>query len=157
MKLKGWKKLERFIQSQVHQIDPEVEVFLSSEDGAYVESHRIGFGIIRMTEADERFMAHLYANHPKAPKFPSFIYSMLHEIGHLHTREVLEQEDKEERARLMKSNDHTAYFNFPAEVAATTWAVEYAGQNTQRMARMAEHIEAAMGEFIMKNWTPDED
>ena len=89
-----------------------------------------------------------------------FLFSLLHEVGHHYTIGDLTEEDlKYEtfcREVLSCSNDtpeevNEAYFNLPAEILATQWALEYMLNNQEWCAKAFRKIYEAIRHFGNSN------
>lgn len=151
MKLKGLKKLEKRLNKIVNLIEEDIKLKVGSSDECVVSQRKIYFQILRNIGADRDFMKNIKEIYPAAPHRSACLYSLLHEIGHFHNAELLEQEDKELRKQIMESKDNHAYFLLPAEKAATDWAVQHATDRRYYLAYLDMEIEKAMVKFIAKN------
>jgi hypothetical protein len=152
MKLKGWKKLGRVINKIGKEIEPKLHYELSSLDQSSPSEKLVYFGILRTVDDDIMFMEHLNKVHTNAPILSTFIYSLLHEIGHYHTRKILNAEPHELRNKANAANDNcVTYFALPSEIAATAWAVEYARQHFCMLEVLQEKIEDKMHDFLRDN------
>lgn len=89
-----------------------------------------------------------------------FLFSLLHEVGHHYTLKDLTEEDlKYEtfcREVLNCSDDspeevNEVYFNLPAEILATQWALEYMLSNQEWCAKALRKIYEAMRHFGNSN------
>lgn len=80
-------------------------------------------GIILDSFADTIFMERLIKDYAVAPSCAPALWALLHELGHIATLEVLEEEDDNLRLVTYLSGDNNRYMSLPAEVAATDWAV----------------------------------
>jgi len=71
-----------------------------------------------------------------------FVFCILHEVGHHKTLHLLTEEDRYNE-RILRTlanvqglnNTDTLYFNLPAEVLATDWAIEYMKNNLEECRR----------------------
>lgn len=151
MKLKGWKKLGEKLFSLGVEIDENLQIFLSNEDACYPNEDTVFFSILRTTSGDERFMDNLRKVHPDAPKLPTYIYTFLHEIGHIMTKEVYNAENSEDRARIKATGDFDLYFSLESEKVATAWAVNYAIKNWIFVGWLTVEMEKAIKEFTDAN------
>ena len=151
MKLKGWKKLGKTISKIGKEIDKKLTYKLSSIDQSDPYMKKVYFGILRDVDGDMLFLEHLYKTYPNAPKLSPYMYSLLHEIGHCHTKKVLSEEPNELRKKANETNDHNAYFALPSEVAATNWAVKYAKKHYSSLLLLEKRIDDAMSIFLVDN------
>lgn len=153
MKLKGWKKLEKQMFALGLEIDEEIQVFLSAEDACYPDRKIVFLNALRDGGKDEKFGENLRKTFPDAPKFPTWIYAFLHEVGHIKTVDVLDRESVEERETVKASGDHAQYFTLDSEKAATKWAVDYAKTNWIFVGWLTIEMTKAVEEFTAKNIT----
>lgn len=153
MKLKGWKKLQRKLRKAVYPNFPSITLEIGAVDDAIVSRKLVHFGILRDNVSDDDFIKNLYKSYPNAVVLPAYMYSLLHEIGHIKTPMAMKRDDDKLRQKLMDKGDNFEYFQLPAEQAATAWAVRYARKNTWMTKRMARRIENAMRDFISENIT----
>ena len=89
-----------------------------------------------------------------------FLFSLLHEVGHHYTLGDLTEEDLEYetfcREVLSYSDDapkevNEAYFNLPAEILATQWALTYMINNQEWCAKASRKIYEAIRHFGNSN------
>ena len=153
MKLKGWKKLGKKMLDIGFEIDPDIQVFLSAEDACYPEDKVVFFSVLRTSWKDEVFGQNLRKMFPDAPKIPTYIYAFLHEIGHIFTKDTLDNEDKEKRQTVRESGDNALYCALDSEVEATKWAVDYATKNWIFVGWLTVEIERALQKFTDANLT----
>lgn len=153
MKIRGMGKLEKRIEKIAKTIDKRVKLEIGGSDACFIKQRKIHFSILRDYDQDKGYIDNLYATHKDAPKLPVYLYSLLHEIGHIHTEEILDDEDVEVREEIMRSGDSQRYFALPAEQAATAWAVQYAQENYATARVLAYKIEKAMEKFLKANIT----
>lgn len=153
MKIRGWRKLEKRLNKLVNLIEGNIKVEIGSLDESVISKRKIYFQIMRNIGMDKFFMNYLAKVYPDAPKLSPYMYTLLHELGHFNTKEILDNEDKAIREYLMKSGDNDKYFALPAEKAATNWAVGYAVNNSFFIKEIDRQIEKAMVKFISKNVT----
>ena len=153
MKIRGMGKLEKRIGKIAKTIDKRVKLEIGGSDACFTKQRKIHFSILRDYDQDRLYIDNLYATHKDAPKLPVYLYSLLHEIGHIHTEAILDDEDIEVREEIMRAKDNQRYFALPAEQAATAWAVEYAKNNNATVRVLAHKIEKAMEKFLQANIT----
>lgn len=89
-----------------------------------------------------------------------FLFSLLHEVGHHYTLENLTEEDLKYESfcrEILSCSDNTpkevnkAYFNLPAEILATQWALEYMINNQEWCAKVTRKIYEAVRHFGNSN------
>lgn len=153
MKIRGMGKLEKRIAKIAKKIDERVNLEIGGSDACFIEERKVHFSILRDYDQDKMYMDNLRNTHSDAPDLPIYLYTLLHEIGHIHTEEVWYEEDMEVRQQIMKSGENERYFLLPAEQAATAWAVQYAQENYTTARALAYEIEKAMEKFLKANIT----
>lgn len=151
MKLKGFKKLQKKLDKLAKEIDDGVSVELATADECFITLKIIRFNLLRLSYADQIYKEHLDENYSDRVKLPEYIYSFLHEMGHIQTAEIFLAEDKEERK--VAKGDNTLYFNLESEKAATAWAMDYAKENTVFVHWLTIQFERAINKFLAKNLT----
>ena len=89
-----------------------------------------------------------------------FLFSLLHEVGHHYTLGSLTEEDLKYESfcrEVLSYSDDTpkevneAYFNLPAEILATQWALEYMLNNQEWGAKASRKIYEAVRHFGNSN------
>lgn len=109
-------------------------------------------------ELDSMFVENIFATYQNAPRLSDFMYSLLHELGHLENYGV-EEDDRECRDVLMVPSDtmtvrerYAEYLQLPNEVAATDWAVQYATENYDVLEKWWNEVwTPAMRQFMDVN------
>lgn len=80
----------------------------------------------------------------------SFVWAILHELGHHATNDDLTEEEERycdrKRARIMRTKAKHPYYNLPDEVMATAWAVDYANTHTDEVREFSEKLLAVLYE-----------
>ena len=83
-------------------------------------------------------------------KLNSFVWSLLHELGHHATNDDLTEEEERycdrKRARVARTKAKHPYYRLPDEVMATTWAVEYANTHKEEVLEFSEKLLAVLSE-----------
>lgn len=151
MKLKGMRKLEKQIGKLVKEIDNTIVFKIGSEDMSIISQNKVFFSILRGTMADIMFRNNLNDTYPDAPNRSTYFYSLLHEIGHIRTKEEYYKEDTALRQTAMATGNNKLYFSLPAEKAATQWAVEYTQNNYGKTLTLDRKINYYIRKFIDKN------
>lgn len=151
MDIKGLNKLEKKLQKVVDMVNPKIKLKLGGQDCCIVEDKIVYFSILREYYSDRAYIDNLYSVYKDAPQLPVFLYSLLHEIGHIYTEYAWEEEDMDYRKKISKAGDNEKYFLLPAEKAATEWAVSYVRKYPKKTRRMAMDILKAMEVFLKAN------
>lgn len=137
------------INKFINQIDSTIIVGSCDQFCTNINTRTIYIGIQEHPKEDE--LIQNFIQERFGIIIDPFLIGVLHEVGHLMT---YEEELNEQRiimyALLAYTYDETqyeqyskAYFEIPAELAATTWAVEYYKNNT-------EHCEQFLDELFMR-------
>ena len=89
-----------------------------------------------------------------------FLFAILHEIGHHYTLYDLSQEELDDEAiyrQILGLSDKSAeelnllYFNLPAELLATKWAIDFIDENMEWCKKTQKKIYEAMRHFVKAN------
>lgn len=114
-------------------IAPKVKFSFNNDDSSYYNSDTDSINICAEdTENSEDFLAHVrqYHDFHETQLARSFVWVMLHEIGHYYT---FVEDDDEDRFRMLLNlafevdevDRRIAYYNLPNEWEATEWAINY--------------------------------
>ena len=83
-------------------------------------------------------------------KLNSFVWSLLHELGHHVTNDDLTEEEERycnrKRARVARTKAKHPYYRLPDEVMATKWAVQYANTHKEEVLELSEKLFAVLSE-----------
>ena len=94
-----------------------------------------------------------------------FLFAILHEIGHHYTLYDLSQEELDNEAiyrQILGLSDKSAeelnllYFNLPAELLATKWAIDFINENMEWCKKTQKKIYEAMRHFVKANRWDDQ-
>lgn len=137
------------IEKFIHSIDSTIEVDFNHNFCADISEYKIYIEDYEHPKEDE--LIQNFIQERFGIIIDPFLIGVLHEVGHLMTYEVeLNEQRTIMYALLAYTYDETqyeqyskAYFEIPAELAATTWAVEYYKNNT-------EHCEQFLNELFMR-------
>ena len=127
----------KVIKKFIHTIDPSIRIWTRNKGGFWCvisENH------INIPVKDYDFEANLYANFLKEKfnvDYNVFVISILHEIGHLKTHNLQLEAETQLLYLALKENYsedkieeyNYSYFNLPAELKATKWAIEFYKSN----------------------------
>lgn len=81
-----------------------------------------------------------------------FLYSILHEIGHSQTLDLVNEEDYAYSLdRKAEPISNYEYFRLPDEIIATQWAVDFLNENTEKVRVFWEEFVPLMMNFYKKN------
>ena len=166
MKYKGIRKLNKTVSSVLKPYGIK-NAFYDDEIGYcyFPGDGKVSFKIIEEDFSDELFIDFIRENFGYTV-FNSFIISLLHEVGHHYTLDLIDDETnafcefEKERISVDLANATTKeeikelnyqYFNLPDEIEATAWAVEYAEKHPQQIKRMWRKVCDALYTFCEKN------
>lgn len=166
--VKGLKKLNSVITKQLKGFG--ISKAVCSDDFSYWCIEEEVHYKLTQTIEDEWFMEFIEETFGYAPTNP-FIMSLLHEVGHHITIDIVEDEDmdfsEDEKERIseeMQTADaertkalEWEYFNLPDEIVATEWAVDYAVNHTEELEDMWQEILKALAEFYERNGVTNDD
>lgn len=146
--MKWFDRLDTAIKEFVTLIAPEITVVYGSEFAYYRSSSKVEY-TFEPAGLDE-FMENLETRCDFASCVSSFIWALLHEIGHHFTIEqVISDPDFDPITSLLVSElddpkCHAAYWNLPKERAATDWAIEFVRLNPDTVINAANNFNNAM-------------
>lgn len=135
------------------------KAFLDDEFYYYSIVEAIGYFLDfgRPSVANRDFMESVKRQKPKV-KLNIFVWCVLHELGHHATEDNFDDEEQDcidkKRARINRTKARRPYYNLPDELAATTWAVEYANTHREEVLEFEDRIFQAvknLKEFLEVN------
>ena len=167
-KVKGIRKLNKAIRTAFEPLGVK-KMRLAEDYGYYITDDTIEYRITEGHIEDKWFNQFIKERFNYKVK-NTFIFSILHEIGHLNTLAEIRECDilydfcENEKDRIRQEMNEAEnikqskklewqYFNLPDEIAATAWAVDYAKENEEELAEIWKLIETALHEFYAKNIT----
>jgi hypothetical protein len=131
----------------------------------YPTNHKVTFKILEENIGDELFIDFIKDTFDfTVPN--SFIISLLHEVGHHYTLDLIDDEtynycyDEKQRISEELSKAETyedikalfyQYFMLPDELEATTWAVDYAESHPRKIKIMWNKVRETIYEFCENN------
>ena len=148
MEVKGLELFNKVVDKFVSKWDCSARV--GTEFAYFYLTNEISWSLLVTEDADKYFQSFLNENFPDITA-DTFIWSLLHEVGHHETIDDWTPEEQEEfdakkdfieelyKAKQDKKISYL-YFSLPDEYAATCWAAEYIRENP-------EEIEALLGEL----------
>lgn len=154
--LVGVEKLEKIVRCITSFVDEEYTAFLGVDSMADVEKLSIYFSITVIEREDELFMEDVYSREGDLPILSNLLWSILHEIGHLETRDEME-DDSAERQDISDlsyvSPDEAShkYHQLYNEVIATDWAVTFALENTTQCRLWDKLLLSELQRFLEAN------
>jgi len=134
------------IEKFVHSIDSTIEVDFAHNFCADISEYKIYIEDYEHPEEDK--LIQTFVKERFGIQMEPFLIGLLHEVGHLMTYEAELNEQRTIMYALLsltyKENLHEeyskVYFTIPAELAATTWAVEYYKNNTQQCEQFLDEL-----------------
>ena len=152
MEIKGMKRFRQDLQSAVDYLglSEKVKVGLDAVDASKPFKNKIYVGVLNAPHHAEVYMDNLRKEHPNAEPLSSMAYAILHEIGHIYTKNVVE-DDEEERVNATMEGTNEAYFALNSERVATQWAVDYAKDHSNTATWFDALVTAAFERFINRN------
>jgi len=162
-KLKGIKKLNKVISAQLKPFGID-KAFLDNEFCFYPDKDKVAY-TLTYSVVDEWFNEYVKQTFNYEVKY-TFIISLLHEIGHYNTLDLVpdkaylkaqKQKAKiDEKLKDVKTEDkekalHFKYFGLSDEIVATEWAVAYAKAHPKKIRKMWHKIYPAIMEFYALN------
>ena len=154
-KIKGLRKLNNAVNGFLKPFDCCGKLGI---DFCYVYStSTIYYGLIIPDEDIEAdFQASIDRLHPRV-KMDTFIWSLLHELGHHETLDTMEQKEidycNDIKAKINNEEiDASEYYDLLDERLATEWAVNYANTHALELKKWWEKVmQPAIMNFYKKN------
>ena len=85
----------------------------------------------------------------------SFYLSLLHEVGHHETLDLLDDDEEEYSLKIKKQmgetdkiSDILTYFNLPDEIAATKWAINYINNNKEKLQYLSNRLKPILSNIF---------
>ena len=152
MEIKGQKKFRKALQNAVDYLglNKKVIVDLDAVDASKPFKNKVYVGILNAPHHAEVYMNNLRKEHPNAEPLSSMAYAILHEIGHVYTKNAVE-DDEEERANALIEGTNEAYFALYSEKSATQWAVDFAKDHSNTATWFDMLVTSAFDRFINRN------
>lgn len=151
------KKILMKYREIARYVNPEIKVQKDSEWLSYVEDKIIGVPAIETEEGQEEFNKSVYKALPQDKKelfdiIPDFMWSFLHELGHIEKGRRYWDTPQRELANFLCIHGITflgniIYFNLKEERKATQWAVKYAIENTEVVIKFSNELEKTYRRF----------
>lgn len=134
------------IKNFVHSIDSTIEVDFAHNFCADISEYKIYIEDYAHPEEDK--LIQQFVNKQFGIIIEPFLIGLLHEIGHLMTYEAELDEQRTIMYALLAfaydESEHEKYsemyFKIPAELAATTWAVEYYKNHTKQCEQFLDEL-----------------
>ncbi len=134
------------IEKFVHSVDSTIEVSFAHNFCADISEYKIYVEDYAHPKEDE--LIQTFVREQFNIQMEPFLIGLLHEIGHLMTYEAELDEQRTIMYALLAfaydESEHekysNIYFNIPAELAATSWAVEYYKNNTQQCEQFLDEL-----------------
>ncbi len=134
------------IEKFVHSIDSTIEVDFAHNFCADISEYKIYIEDYAHPEEDK--LIQTFVQEQFGIQMEPFLIGLLHEIGHLMTYEVELNEQRTIMYALLAfvydECEHEKYskiyFTIPAELAATTWAVEYYKNHTIQCEQFLDEL-----------------
>lgn len=162
--LLGLETIDEIINDFVGQFGLDAE--LDNDFSSYIEDDLIGYPLVMIDAADKYFIPFTRNLAPDVD-IDIYIVSLMHEVGHIFTREQFDDEawqaDCDAKNRidagmaLLKNDEESVealyneYFNLPDEKAATLWGLNYIRNNFEEISAFWSRLQAAIMNFYQMN------
>lgn len=152
MEIKGMKRFRQDLQNAVNylKLSEKIKVNLDAVDASSPFKNKIYVGVLNAPHHAEVYMDNLRKEHPNAEPLSPMTYAILHEIGHVYTKDAV-KDDEKERLNAMVKGTNEAYFALHSERAATQWAVDYAKDHSDTITWFDALVTGAFDCFINRN------
>ena len=145
----GLEKLNATLNAFAEKFDctvaPDTDFF------CYLGQNKVTYALVvaeKNTNAFMRRVRHLYPD----VKADVFLWSFLHEIGHIETCDDLDDDEwKNVIAIKERELTHEEYFELPDEYAATEWAANYMRQHEKEIAQFWCSVQQNIMDIYLQN------
>lgn len=139
MKIKGINRLDRVLTRFAKQFDCDVR--LDTDFYCIPISNRIAYTLIVSKASSISFMDRVQRLYPDI-NADEFLWSFLHEIGHIETFEDMTEQEIREVTRAKDCEDITdeEYYELLDEYLATEWAANYMRENQEEIAKFQKKV-----------------
>lgn len=159
MEVKGLELFNKVVDKFVSKWDCSARV--GTEFAYFYLTNEISWSLLVTEDADKYFQSFLNKNFPDITA-DTFIWSLLHEVGHHETIDDWTEEEQEffdsEKERIdelyrQSTNKDLSYlyFNLPDEYAATCWAADYIRENPEEIEALLEELREVAKVFYKLN------
>ena len=162
--MKGIKKLNKAVKKALAPLGVKNVVFYDEWEYRFCDD-TLAYTLLEYTTDIwfNEFVKQTF-NYKVKPEY-NFILSVLHEVGHRETVDLIEDKtydycvaEKERISAEMGTENELKskkldfeYFALPDELEATTWAVEYLKRHKKQVKKMQKKINKAIQKFYLKN------
>ena len=152
----GTNTLENTVNAIISHINRHYSAELGADFETELDEQKIFFAVTVSERADAFFMKDVYSREGMLPTLSNFLWSILHEVGHLQTADEMEDDsNKREKIRKMwKRNPERAamrYYALHNESVATDWAVDFAINHTMLCRIWDKALLCALQQFLKAN------
>jgi hypothetical protein len=121
----------------------------------YYKPEIVTFSIFEITALDD-FMLDAESRFPNVHGIPTFIWSLMHEVGHHETWDDLTDEElelsKDIKDKIDESHEsRLTYYTSPDEYAATDWAGHYIEKNQDKILDFWDKFLVVLKDFYVVN------
>ena len=151
-------KLTNQIQKQLRYFNPTVTVKVDTEFSYYYDTDIITYCPYQFyPEQAEEFAGFVEKTYNFDIRPHYFMFSLLHEIGHSMTMDLLGANELQTEAflrELIHASDeklgNEMYFNLPSERMANKWAVEYFNDHRKMCLRIEKRLQKMLNHYYKK-------
>jgi hypothetical protein len=139
MKIKGINRLDRVLTRFAKQFD--CDVMLDTDFYCILTSNRIAYSLVVSKASSTSFMNRVQRLYPDI-NADEFLWSFLHEIGHIETYEDMTEEEIRETMGVKDCENITdeEYYELLDEYLATEWAANYMRENQEQIAKFWKKV-----------------
>lgn len=153
MKIKGLKQIEKHVYKFTAQFGCSSS--LGTDFCYYPLRRHIEYALFIKEDADKYFLESVERLNPNVT-MDIFLWSLLHEIGHHETDNLITDDDENiiaDTKRLIEAKriDCREYYNCKDERYATLWAVTYANHHVEELSDFWNTMQKLIFKFYKKN------
>ena len=133
---KDFAEITADLDAFVQQFDEEYTCTVGGDFEALLDTVQIVYAVFMSDRGAKTFYANFVQRFPLCAGFDIFTLSFMHELGHLETEWMIE-DDTEQRNKIMTDNEYYDLYN---ERIATDWAGHYLTAHLSQMKIWEKNI-----------------
>lgn len=142
--IRGLNELDQAIQSFLLDINFDIKsCVLGLDFCCYPEDNEIVYSLFVTEKCSNTFMDRVRNKYPDIDA-DEFLWSLLHEVGHLVTYDDVFDWDMITRIKDLPNLSDEVYYELTDEYLATEWAANYMREHRELVEEHWEHIRAAI-------------
>ena len=149
-KIDGIKKLTNTLDKFLEEF--ECTSIIDTDFYCLTVSNVIAVSLVVLEKHSSTFMSRVNRLYPDIHA-DEFLWSFLHEVGHIETIDMLD-DDEIYFSDFQKKDENITdeiYYELPDEFAATEWAANYMRNNTEKVAKFWNEVQSIIMNIYKSN------